>query len=276
MTILSCPVCRAALLREDTRYACANGHGFDRARQGYVNLLLSSQRPSKAPGDSAAMLADRRAFLDAGFYDPLRRRIVERLDTLRGDGVQRVLDLGCGEGYYSAGLTDAARDVYALDIAKPALALAARRNPQVTWCVGNSRALPFFDDSLDVVLSIFCCPHPAQTRRVLRADGVLLLVGPGPSHLEELRAILYDTVRTQHSQTPERLREQGFVRSHSEILDYRFTLDGVAIGQLARMTPHYWRAPAHGRARLEGIDTLTLRADFVIQEFAPRKMIAAG
>lgn len=269
MNALCCPVCRGALRREQKRYACELGHGFDLARQGYVNLLLSSQRPSKAPGDSAEMLADRRAFLDAGFYQPLRERVVERLDRLRGASArpQQVLDLGCGEGYYSAALVAPERDVYALDIAKPALAIAARRSDEVVWCVGNSRALPFFDGSLDVVLNIFCCPHPAESRRVLAGQGSLLLVGPGPAHLEELRRILYDSVRVQESSTLARVQEQGFKPRHTETLSYSFTIEGPAIAQLARMTPHYWRANAGGRERLDNTEQLTVRADFVVQEF---------
>lgn len=272
MTVLSCPVCHTGLRREEKRYVCERGHGFDLARQGYVNLLLSSQRPSKAPGDSAAMLADRRAFLEAGHYQPLRARLLERLEHLRGgcaSPLQQVLDLGCGEGYYSAACAESgggARRVFALDIAKPALALAARRSADVVWCVGNSRALPFFDESLDVVLNIFCCPHPAETRRVLRPGGALLLVGPGPGHLQELRRVLYDTVRVQESNAPARVLEQGFAPVHSETLDYSFTVSGPAILQLARMTPHYWKAPAHGRARLERLESLTVRADFALRE----------
>jgi len=268
MTILRCPVCQLELLREEKRYACAGGHGFDIARQGYVNLLLSSHRPSRAPGDSAAMLADRRAFLDAGHYAPLRAHMLERLDALRGDRArQRVLDLGCGEGYYSAAFAGDGREVYALDIAKPALASAARRSREVVWCVGNSKALPFADAGLDAVLNIFCNPHPEETRRVLAGDGVLLLAGPGPEHLAELREVLYESVRRQDSAAPGALLEQGFTLAHSATLDYRMRLDRAALGQLARMTPHYWRATRERRERLEQFDGLDLRAQFVVREF---------
>ena len=46
---------------------------------------------------------------------------------------------------------------------------------------------------------------------------------------------------------------------------YTFTLQQPAILQLARMTPHYWRAPAAGRARLEQLEALTLDAEFMVQ-----------
>jgi 23S rRNA (guanine745-N1)-methyltransferase len=269
MTTLRCPVCAKDLLAGPKNYACESGHGFDIARQGYVNLLLSSQMPSKAPGDSAAMLADRRAFLDAGHYLPLRECVGRQLDRLQAErGGLQVLDLGCGEGYYTAAFAGPEeRQVYALDIAKPALAIAAKRSKAVTWCVGTSKALPFHDRGLDVILNIFCRPHIAETRRTLKENGVLLLAGPGVGHLEELRAVLYDDVVKQDSHSAEEIRAGGFELRHAETLRYEFTVEGAAIGQLARMTPHYWRAPQTGRERLEALTTLTVQAEFVVQEF---------
>lgn len=270
-TALRCPVCKTDLQRSDNSYRCDNGHGFDIARQGYVNLLLSSQRPSKAPGDSAEMLADRRVFLDGGHYAPLRERVIERLQALRAshENNQRVLDLGCGEGYYTAALAQDGREVFALDIAKPALALAARRSSAVTWCVGTSRALPFHDHSLDVVLNIFCRPHARETQRVLREGGALLMAGPGSGHLQQLREILYDQVHNDDSHTLAELQRDGYTLQHSETLGFDFTLERAAIGQLARMTPHYWRAAPERRQRLDDLERLELRAEFVLQELAP-------
>ena len=269
MTVLRCPVCGKDLQAGPKSYACEAGHGFDIARQGYVNLLLSSQRPSAAPGDSAAMVADRRAFLEAGHYQPLRACIAVELDRMQaGREGWSALDLGCGEGYYTAAFAAPSRELFALDISKPALAGAARRSKDITWCVGTSRALPFHDRSLDAVLNIFCRPHIAETKRVLKEDGALLLVGPGVDHLEELRSVLYDNVVKQESHSVEDILGSGFEPRHTKTLEYEFTLHGPAIGQLARMTPHYWRAPQAGRERVEALSTLTTRAHFHIQEFS--------
>jgi 23S rRNA (guanine745-N1)-methyltransferase len=268
MSILRCPVCTTDLERNANCYVCANKHSFDIARQGYVNLLLSSQRPSNAPGDSAEMIADRRAFLEAGYYQPLRDRISARLNALRAtlDRPQRVLDLGCGEGYYTAAFADPAREVYALDIAKPALAVAARRSTEVTWCVGTSKALPLHDGSLDVVLNIFCRPHAQETKRVLQPDGQLLVVGPATGHLRELREVLYEQVREEESHMIEQLLAEGFALTHTESISLTLTVSGADILHLARMTPHYWRAPAQGRAKLEGLRVLPVCAEFALYE----------
>ena len=136
----------------------------------------------------------------------------------------------------------------------------------MTWCVGNSRALPFHDASLDVVLNIFCRPHEAETQRVLRDDGVLVLVGPGPRHLTELREVLYEQLIVDDSHRLANALNKGFVLANTETLQYTFTMQQPTIAQLARMTPHYWRAPQAGRQRIEAIETLTVQAEFVLQE----------
>lgn len=273
MSILSCPVCKNDLTAEPKRYVCANNHSFDIAKQGYVNLLLSSQMASKHPGDSAEMLADRHAFLEAGFYQSLRNRIVELIAKSQATQIdeQTVLDLGCGEGYYTIAMTAPKRNVYALDIAKPALTTAAKRSKEIIWCVGTSRALPFHDNTLDVITNIFCRPHLSEIQRVLRDNGVLLTAGPGPNHLRELRELLYETVKTETVQH----ELSGFVLVDSEILSYEFTVDRGHLMQLARMTPHYWRAPQSRRDRLENIEELTLHAEFIVQRFRKHPPLAS-
>lgn len=269
MNSFRCPVCKNDLNAEAKRYVCANNHSFDIARQGYVNLLLSAQMPSKTPGDSAQMIADRHAFLEAGFYQCLRDRIIEKLAELQSASPheQTILDLGCGEGYYTAALAAPNRRVYGLDIAKPALALAAKRERSITWCVGTSRALPFHDAGLDVVLNIFCRPHGAETQRVLRQGGTLLSAGAGPNHLRELREILYENIRAENAEAP----PEGFVLTQSETLSYAFALKGEMILRLARMTPHYWRASTERRAQLEKIEELNLQAEFNLRMFTGAK-----
>lgn len=49
------------------------------AKEGYVNLLPVQHKRSRDPGDSAEMMQARRAFLDAGHYQPLRDAIVNVL-----------------------------------------------------------------------------------------------------------------------------------------------------------------------------------------------------
>lgn len=90
------------------------------------------------------MMQARREFLDAGHYQPLREAIV---NVLRGNvnaGDAAILDIGCGEGYYTHAFADALAGsmTFGLDVSKVAIKAAARRYPQVTFCVASSHRLP--------------------------------------------------------------------------------------------------------------------------------------
>ncbi|MFP5340714.1 MAG: putative RNA methyltransferase, partial [Gammaproteobacteria bacterium] len=75
--MLICPICQAPLSALDNGVVCAANHRFDRARQGYLNLLPVQHKNSRDPGDNQAMVEARRRFLDGGHYAPLARRLAE-------------------------------------------------------------------------------------------------------------------------------------------------------------------------------------------------------
>lgn len=148
----SCPLCHAPLSRGDNHYSCPQRHQFDLAKEGYVNLLPVQFKRSRDPGDSAEMMQARRAFLDAGHYQPLREAIAERL---RHYAPADLLDIGCGEGYYTHAFATIASHSWGLDVSKPAIRAAAKRYPQVSFCVASSQRLPFSDNSFDAVVRIY-------------------------------------------------------------------------------------------------------------------------
>lgn len=179
MVTLLCPVrgCGAALERRERSWACSRGHSFDVARSGYCNLLQPQDRRSKSPGDAREAALARRRFLEAGHGDFL-------LEALREEVRGTTLDVGCGEGFFlgSLGLEEA----HGVDLSVPAIELAARRWPGVSWWVVNAdRALPFADGSFDTALSIAGRRPAAELRRVVK--GRLLVAVPGEDDLIELR-----------------------------------------------------------------------------------------
>lgn len=166
--------------------ACARRHAFDVARSGYVNLLQPQDRRASRPGDSAEVRAARRRFHAAGYETPLTEALAGLVSLGPSDAA---LEVGCGEGHHLA--TVAARsgcDGHGLDIAAAAIDAAARRYPRLHWIVANGdRTLPYPDASFRLVLSVTARRNPSEFRRVLRRDGTLLLVVPGPDDLVELR-----------------------------------------------------------------------------------------
>ena len=98
---LACPIDGQRLEAHEKQLVCGNGHSFDIARQGYVNLLPVQHKRSKQPGDSKEMVVARTEFLDSGVYQPIVNKLVEiTLAQITGDKEVCLMDAGCGEGYY--------------------------------------------------------------------------------------------------------------------------------------------------------------------------------
>lgn len=251
--MLICPICQAPLSAVDNGVACPANHRFDRARQGYLNLLPVQHKNSRDPGDNQAMVEARRRFLDAGHYAPLAKRLAE-LAAERAP--QRWLDIGCGEGYYTAQLAQALPNAegYALDISREAVKRACKRAPQLEWLVASMARVPLADASCDLLASVFSPLDWQEARRLLAPGGGLLRMGPIREHLWELRARLYDEVRDYDDRKHLSLIPDGMHLAHSETLTYELQLnDAQARADLLAMTPHGWRASAERRAAV--IDT---------------------
>ena len=192
MVTLLCPVrgCGEPLVRQERAFSCPRGHSFDIARSGYCNLLQPQDRRSKEPGDPKEAVLARRRFLDAGHGDLLLSALREAVLAVPAvPAVLAVLDLGCGEGFYLGKLAaERPMEAHGLDISTAAVALAARRYPEVRWLVVNAdRTLPYPDSSFDLVLSLTARRNAPEARRVLRPGGRLIVAVPGEDDLIEAR-----------------------------------------------------------------------------------------
>lgn len=186
--MLLCPVrdCRLPLVREGRQLRCSQGHSFDVARSGYVNLLQPQDRRSKEPGDAAKAVEARRRLHDRGFSLPLLEAIRSLLAAEHGDVV---LDAGCGDGFY---LGTMAQQVgfagHGVDISIPAVNAAAKRYPHCEWSVANAdRFLPYASGSFTKMMTITARSNRAEFRRVMRDRGRLLVAVPSPEDCIELR-----------------------------------------------------------------------------------------
>lgn len=236
-----CPVCRDDLALRDggRRWVCLTGHSFDVAREGYVNLLLPGQRRSRQPGDSAEMVAARRRFLGTGAYDPLSAAVAR---AVAAEQPRVVLDVGCGEGRHTRSI--AAPAVLGVDVAKAAVAAAARSDPAGSYAVASASDLPLHDGSVDVAVNVFGPVIAAELARVVRPGGAVVAAFPGVAHLEHLRSLVYPDPRPHAVKPPLRGAGEWFVQTGS--LSVTFTLavtDEAELRDLFAMTPYRWHAP---------------------------------
>ena len=178
---LICPICGNELRKNDRTFVCSHNHSFDMARQGYVNLLTVQQKHSRMPGDTREQVLSRRAFLEAGYYAPIAQALIAAAKENGAAG--ELLDVGCGEGYYSAQLAAALElPLTGLDISKEAVRCAAGKYKNAQWLCATGAHIPVADHSAGVITSLFALTVPEEFHRVLKKDGLLLqvLVGFSP------------------------------------------------------------------------------------------------
>ncbi len=262
-----CPLCASVFEHGAQTWTCAQGHGFDVAREGYVNLLPAQHKHSREPGDRPESLQARRAFLGAGHYAPLRDAMVEMLAPMQP---ATLLDIGCGEGYYTGAMATRAVQTVGLDIAKPAIRLAAKRFRDVTWIVGSGARLPIASESIDVICTLFTPLHEAEMARVLRPGGRVLLVTPDAAHLHALRAALFDVVEPHEPDKFLAGFEPLFGLSAKRALRYALDLSPQDLKLLLTMTPYAWKARPERRVELEARSGLATEAAFSILQFTKR------
>ena len=125
--------------------------------------------------------------------DALPERFEQRCELLLADVIagQRVLDLGCGDGRFSAALVGAGASVVGVDAAGEALRRAREQAPEAEFVqVGEGAPLPFADDSFDLAWCGETLEHVVdvalllgEARRVLRPGAMLLATTPNHARL---------------------------------------------------------------------------------------------
>jgi len=263
--MLICPKCGGALAREGKSFLCPQRHCFDIAKSGYVNLLTADRMNSALPGDNKLMVQARKKFLDKGYYKPLADVLCSTALRYAKSGCT-VLDAGCGEGYYTEKIAQALEDMNAeilgIDISKFAADYAARRTKAALFAAASVFHLPVGTESCDIVTSLFAPWCGEEVHRVLKRDGVLIMVIPSERHLWQLKCAIYD------EPYPNAVKDyalEGFEFLGAEKVGGEIFLpSNEDIKALFSMTPYFYKTGTEGHERLERLENLTTEIGFEV------------
>ena len=245
---------------------CSAGHCFDISSSGYVNLTRGSS--VNLSGDSKDMIRARRNFLAAGYYLPIAEGVT---NALLGFSPARIVDAGCGEGYYTSHFARALPEsrVVGFDLSKPGIELAAKAarreglSDRLSYAVCGIFDLPIADGSVSAVTNLFAPCAGEEFHRILSEDGRLITVVAGVRHLFGLKAAIYD----EPYENEERRDEiEGFVLDEVREVRCEITVRGEDIFPLFTMTPYYFRTGERDRNKLLSLDSLRteVAADILI------------
>ena len=255
-----CPLCHHPLSLSENSYRCVNNHSFDLAKEGYVNLMPVQHKRSKDPGDNQQMMQARRRFLQHDYYQPMRSRVAQ----LCSEGLTSsatILDIGCGEGYYSRQLNAHA----GLDIAKDGVRMAAKAHPSGQYVVGSAYRLPYEENSFDTLVCVFSPLDFDEALRVLRPGGRIYWVGPGAGHLSQLAKLVYAEVK------PHVLKPPSAHLTAIDSVHFSINLTGPELADLLHMTPYYWSASEDKQAAIAELDRHQVDCEFELFSFVSPK-----
>lgn len=260
---LTCPVCGeksdspALLTLSGNSLRCPKNHCFDISAKGYVNLLLAQHKNVKDPGDSKEMVAARRMFLDSGAYSQLREGICEAVAKhTSGMPSPLLADCGCGEGYYTVGISDAVPEmnIIGVDISKNALAAAHSRingggvKRRIFCAVASVYRLPIADESADAATVIFAPFRQEELLRILKPGGVIVTAIPAERHLYSLKELLYSSPRLNEVK-PYEIEGLEFLEEKS-VTSKITIVSQELLNALFTMTPYYYKTSPQDSAKL--------------------------
>ena len=232
--IFRCPACHSQMaFRNHNSLACFEGHCFDLSKYGYLNFV-----PSKAKADKTKYTRDfyesRRRTFQSDFYNPVKEAIQLILDNCP---TARVLDAGCGEGFFTSALMKNC-DAYAIDIQKAAIVLAAKESKHIKWIVGDLANIPLQSASIDVLLNIFAPASYPEFTRLLTGEGFVIKVIPGNRHFIELRERAKGQLHKEYSnERVLQLLSKNFDCFDRKRISYQLPVTKPQLADLIQMTP---------------------------------------
>ena len=263
-TAFSCPICQENLSLVESSLKCSNRHSFDLAKFGYVNLAPQIKQSANYDKEN---FQNRHQILEAGFYQNILEAISNLLSN--SESAKTVLDIGCGEGFYSRKLQEShpEKTFYAFDISKDSVQIAAKSEPNwaVNWFVGDLARLPIKDGSMDILLDIFSPANYGEFRRVLSKGGILIKVIPTENHLKEIRQMVQDqlTKKDYSNQDIKEHFQEHFSIQSSQIASLTKPITAEQRQALLTMTPLLFHVD-HTKIDWSQLTEITIEAEILV------------
>ncbi|RSK06888.1 23S rRNA (guanine(745)-N(1))-methyltransferase [Streptococcus mitis] len=263
-TAFACPICRENLTLLESSLKCNNRHSFDLAKFGYVNLAPQIKQSANYDKEN---FQNRQQILEAGFYQAILDAVSDLLTISKT--TTTILDIGCGEGFYSRQLQESHPDktFYAFDISKDSVQIAAKSEPNwaVNWFVGDLARLPIKDASMDILLDIFSPANYGEFRRVLSKDGILIKVIPTENHLKEIRQKVQDqlTNKDYSNQEIKNHFQEHFTILSNQTVSLTKTITSDQLQALLSMTPLLFHID-HTKIDWSQLTEITIEAEILV------------
>ncbi len=262
MINLICPVCKEALLLTERTYKCKSNHSFDKAKEGYVNLLVGKHKDGSLIGDNKDMAKSRKAFLEKGYYSALSKGLIDIIKSFNMSNLV-IADICCGEGYYGNEIKKSLEcEACGFDISKEMIRLASKRKNSITYFVANLSRIPLQDNSIDVAFHLFAPFHEKELKRITKNEGYIITVVSGENHLFELKSILYESPYKNDEMPPK--TEVLKLIDKIKITEKVILNSSEDIEALFKMTPYYYHTKEEDKAKLTGIEALEVTVDFAV------------
>lgn len=256
-----CPKCLEPLNIQKNSYLCKNNHCYDKAKQGYVNLVLNYNANS---GDDKGMVIARNKFLNQGYYQNLQEQLSFEISKLK---IGSLVDAGCGEGYYTNYIAKQNTNLQILgfDLSKYAIKMASSAYKNVSYAIASIANLPLKNQSIDAILSVFAPIYVSEFARILVSGGYFIRVVPGENHLLELKKVLYRNIRINETQAISsdefHLIDTNNIQANIKI----HTQEDII--SLFHMTPYFYKSSKEAMSRLLEMQSLVVKTHFIIEVY---------
>lgn len=240
---LSCPFCRLPLHRHEASGGayCDKKHHFDRAPEGYLDLIPGKHPPSE--GESRALMRARRHWLEQGALNPLADALAALLPAEHGE----LIVLGAGEGYLCRALAARRSDWHyaGIERARNAVFAAAKAQPEAAFVLADPKQAPLQAGSAMALLrEVDNKTKLTELPTLLAPGGLLILISQGPRHHWQLRSHINPDAKEHPPLWPklDELENRVQQRCHFEV-----TLDRSERELMLAISPLAWRASNQSR-----------------------------